>query len=307
MNLARIDLQLLRVFEALMSEGNASRAAMRLHLSQPAVSHALNRLREAFGDRLFVPHARGMTPTARARELAGAVQATLDCARRLAAAVSEFDPRRAEREFIVGMSETAAHLFLPALHARLRREAPGLRLRVVPVTYWSACELLQKGEVELLLGVLPEAAPGQRGDSLVAEPLGCLRHPGWSRAPGLAEYLSSEHLQVAPAGETENYVDCHLRQHGFVRRVGLTIAHHALVPELIAGSGLVVSGPWRLLERHARMLGVQVHPLPVSVPAMQVGLRWPGSAEGDRGLAWLRERIAEIALPMQFPAERVAA
>ncbi|WP_341676755.1 LysR family transcriptional regulator [Niveibacterium sp. SC-1] len=307
MNLARLDLQLLRVFEALMSEGNASRAAMRLHLSQPAVSHALNRLREAFGDRLFVPHARGMTPTPRARELAGAVQATLDCARRLAAAVSDFDPRRAEREFVIGMSEIAAHLLLPVLHAHLRREAPGLRLRVLPVSYWTASELLQKGEVELLLGVLPEAAPGQRGADLLAEPLGCLRHPGWSRAPGLAEYLGSEHLQVAPGGETESYVDCHLAQSGHARRIGLTIAHQALVPELVAGSKLVVSGPWRLLERHARTLGVPVQPLPLNIAPMQLGLRWPGSADGDRGLAWLRERIAEIALPMQFPAERVAA
>lgn len=297
MNLANIDLNLLVVFEALLLERGAARAARRLGLSQPAVSHALARLRALFADPLFVREARGLAPTPRALELAPALAESLAGARRMLAPRG-FRPSESGRTFTIGMPDYAAFVLLPGLLARMRREAPNVRLLVRHASRANAFDQLEQGRIDMAVGSLPNARPPLAGRELFTDDLVCVMrrdHPALEAAWSLDRWLSLDHLHVSLAGEPHGHVDEILAQQGLRRRIVATIGHFLLTPHVLAQTDLVAAEPRRLLAPMATSMGLTLLPLPLPLEAASfpVSVVWHARVRNDDGYNWLHAMLAE--------------
>jgi len=264
-NLLAIDLNLLTVFEALMAERQVTRAAERLRLTQPAVSHALGRLRLLFDDPLLKRGPGGMEPTPKALTVAPAVSAALGQIRGLLAPVEAFVPERSDRRFVLGMSDYAAFTLAPRLLPELRRAAPKATLVIRHAGRAQAFAMVERGEVELIVGNFPHPPPYLSGEALAEDALVCAArrgHPALKRGFDLAGYLAADHLNVSLRGEAGGSVDEALAALGHRRRVVATVGHFLVVPFLLATSDLIATEPRRVMQRLAPSLGLSLRAPP---------------------------------------------
>lgn len=301
-DLAAVDLNLLVVFDAVMGERNVTRAAERVRRTQPAVSHALTRLRGLFRDRLFVRTPSGVEPTPLAVALGPRVAAVLHEVRAILAPVATFEPATSDRTFTIGMSDYAAAVLLPALARRIERVAPSVTLVQRHTEHSAGIAMLDAGEAELVVGNFP--APPQRlvSEVLYREGFLCaLRagHPALSAPFDVAAYLRCSHLNVSLRGDTTGYVDRVLaktRQH---RRIALTAGHFLVTADLVAGTSLVATEPERVLRPAARRLALELRDVPFPVPSFDVVQMWPRRLTDDRAHAWLRREIGAAIAPVR--------
>ncbi len=308
--LAQLDLNLLRVFDAVARERHVTRAAQRLHLSQPAVSNALARLRAALGDELFLRRPGGVEPTELALALAGPVTEALD---RLAEALSvraPFDPATSSRVFPLALSEYAEAVLAPPLLERLRRDAPGCLLAVRHADRTNAYDLLERGEAQLAVAVLPEPTAIHTRVRLLPEGFLTLMrrdHPLAEGALDLARFTSVPHLLHSPNGSRDGALDGPLGEAGFPRRLGAVVAHLSAVPEILARTDMVITLSARLAERLcAGNPGLVCRSPPVEVRHTRLSLVFHRRFEADSGHAWLRRLILEVARAQQArPALRI--
>ncbi len=247
MRLAGIDLNLLTSLDALLEERSVTRAAGRLGLTQPAVSHSLRRLRDLLGDELLVRTPQGMRPTPRALELRPAVRAALDAAEAVLQAAPAFDPRQAERRFTVAVHDQAAFQLMPQLVERMTREAPGVRIDVPPMLADRFTDELA-GELDLAIGVFFDSPAGIREEHLWREEFVCVVRRGSPAARGrfdLRRYVSLPHIVVTPRGGPGSAVDDALAATGKRRTVVMTTPHFLLAPQIVAttDSGVDRAGP----------------------------------------------------------------
>jgi len=315
MDLSRLDLNLLKVFEAVLGERHVTRAAGRLGLTQPAVSGALARLRTAFGDPLFVRVPGGVEPTALARELAGPVVAALDGVRAALALRLPFDPTTAEAVFTVGFSELAETVLGPPLFAALAREAPGVVLAVRHADRTDAPGLLDAGAIELAVGVLPEPPPRFTRVMLAGDAFVTLMRPGHPLATGeltLARFAATPHLLVSANGTRVGAFDAPMAAAGHPRRVGAVVAHYAAVPAILAETDLVCTLSARLGRPMAAAQGLVARAPPIALPHARLALVWHRRHDQHPAHLWLRRRVQALARalppePGPEGAERVEA
>ncbi|MBB6488450.1 LysR family transcriptional regulator [Rhizobium lusitanum] len=296
-HLSGVDLNLLVVFDALVSEGHATRASERIGLTQPAVSHALNRLRALFGDPLFVRSPRGMVPTPLAQEIAPGVKSILEQVEGLLLGGRGFDPALSRRQFTLGLSDYAALVLLPRLTARLDREAPGVSLIVRNTGHSHGLAMLEDGSVELIAGNFPEPPTHMREELLYEEDFVCAcrsDHPGFDGAIDLDRYLSLRHLQVSTRGNPRGHVDEALAKKGFKRNVTVTVGHFLMAPMLADASDLVATEPRRLFVPLAGRLSIRLFPPPFDIPPFKVVQTWHARHEADEGHQWMRRTLREV-------------
>jgi DNA-binding transcriptional LysR family regulator len=289
-NLSNVDLNLLVIFEALLAERSAVRAGHRLGLSQPAVSHALARLRRQFADPLFVRAARGLTPTPRALELAPALAEILSATRRMLAPQG-FVAAESRRTFTIGIPDYPATMLLPGVLVRLRREAPGITLLVRQCTSANAFELLENGRVDMAIGNFLAARPPLATRVLFNDDLICaLRqdHPALSAPWTLERWLGLDHLNVSLAGEPQGYVDEVLARQGAHRRIVATVGHFLLAPHLLPQTDLVATEPRGVLAPLAAPLGLALRSVPFKAPGFAISLAWHARIRDDEGYRWLQ-------------------
>jgi DNA-binding transcriptional LysR family regulator len=290
--LAGIDLNLLTSLDALLATQSVTRAARALGRTQPAVSHALRRLRELLGDELLVRTPGGMQPTPRAQELRPAVRAAIEAAEVVLQEAPVFDPARAERSFALAMADQMSFLVLPPLIARLTREAPGVRIDQRPSS------LLAPGDdVDLAIGVFRDQPATTREEPLFREEFACVIRRGSPAARGpfdLQRHLALPHLLVAPRGLPGSPLDDALARAGQRRRVVLTVPHFLVAPHVIATTDLVWTAPVRLARAFAH-LPLAVREPPFRVDGFTVAMRWHVRLDRDPGLRWLRGVLREIA------------
>lgn len=297
-DLGSLDLNLLRVFDAVARERHVTRAAERLNLSQPAVSNALSRLRAALGDELFLRRPGGVEPTELARSLAGPVAEALDRLRDTLAARAPFDPATSDRVFAVGFSEYAEAVLAPPLLARLGREAPGCLLAIAHAdrVNWEA--LLDSGQASLAVGVLPEPAALYTRLRLLPEAFCTLMRPGHPLAEGdltPERFASVPHILHSPNGSRDGALDAALREAGHPRRLGAVVAHLSAVPEILARTDMVITLSSRLAAQLALAHRLVVRDPPVEVRHTRLSLVFHRRFEADQGHAWLRRLILAIA------------
>lgn len=297
MDINAIDLNLLKAFDALMVERGVTRAAARVGLSQPAMSHALTRLRALFKDELFVRTPAGLEPTARARDLAVLLEPALDGVRSALCLVAAFDPATTRRTFTAGMAEYAEIALIERLAERFEAEAPAACLRLVPVTATDYAERLDNGGADVALLHLKESPP--RFDRRIAfrEPMVVLARLGnpWLGEPlTLERYAALPHVLVSPRGATSGGMDQALADHGLSRRIRLYVATYLALPLALARSDLVATVPAFTAARIAAMAGLLVHPLPFA-RCTDVTMAWHRRTRSDPAQMWFREMIGRSA------------
>lgn len=296
MNLRNIDLNLLVVLEAILSEQGVSQAARRMHLSQSALSHGLARLRDLLDDALLVRVGQRMELTPRAQALLPEVRRVLSQIGELIRADQRFDPRLIDRIVHVGASDWVAQGLLSRLAAALGDEAPCLRLHVHHSGRVDAPDLLRAGKLDLALGVFPAPTAGIEIRTLLEDPYTCARStPVPShRPPTLEDYLAATHVNVLVQGDTLGGVDAVLSRSGLKRDIRVTVAHFYAALSVAGQTRHWFTGPRGLIQAHARRLGLHTFEPPVSLPPMGIQMAWSSRTQGDACLDWLRLRLTEI-------------
>ena len=293
-NLRRIDLNLLVILDALLSEQHVTRAAERLHLSQPAVSHALARLRDLLGDPLLVRAGAGLVPTPRALELVVPLAAALAQVQALLAP-NAFDPATTQRTFRLAMSDYGAAIVLPGLIRTLRREAPGIDLQISHGSRESMLEGVLNGDIDVAAGVFPEMPHELRSTPLFEEHYACLVDRNSLPADGgldLPTYLARPHVLLEMRGSGTPEIERALTALRERRRVAISLPHWSVAPELIRGTDLILTVASRGLRDIDESLLVVVPP-PFHIPSFTCVLAWHKRRRGDQALNWLNQRIGE--------------
>ncbi|MDI3399870.1 LysR family transcriptional regulator [Pseudomonas sp. V88_4] len=293
-DLRRIDLNLLVILDALLSEQHVTRAAERLHLSQPAVSHALARLRDLLGDPLLVRAGSGLVPTARALELAAPLAETLAQVQSLLAP-NTFDPASARRTFRLAMSDYGAALILPGLIRTLRAEAPGIDLQISHASREGMVEGLLNGDIDLAAGVLPELPGELRSTPLFEERYVCLLDRESLPAGGVLDlptYLSRPHVLLEMRGSGTPEIERTLTALRERRRVAISLPHWSVAPRFISGTDLILTVASRALNEVDDQ-SLIVLPPPFEIAPFTFVSAWHKRRGGDQALNWLNRRIEQ--------------
>jgi len=296
MDIRNIDLNLLVALDALLSERSVSRAAVRLHLSQPATSALLARLRELFGDALLLRGAREMLPTPRALELLGPVKRVLDEIDILVQPRAAFAPASAVHTFTLSASDYVEYALLPPLVDYVETNAPGVRLAVRPLDLPAMERQMANGEVDLCITGLQNAPPGLHTRPLYTERIVSVvrrEHPGVGAHLTLDTFCSLEHIVASVTGGFSARIDAALAAHGRERRARLAVPYFLLVPEIVAHSDMISTLPERLARGYADRLRVLEPPL--EIPGFTVGEVWHERNQREPAQQWLREVVFELA------------
>lgn len=297
-HVSRIDLNLFVVFDAVFSEGGVTAAAARLNLTQPAVSHALARLRLAFGDPLFVRQGRALVPTPRARRAIGGVRAAIHGLSATLADAGGFQPATARLTFTVGMRDITETVLMPELMARLARAAPQVALNVVRAGRRSLQAELAAGTVDAAIDVLLPLGPGVKRHKLMSEPLAVLArrgHPRIRRRLTLARYLAEDHVVVSARRRGEAAVDLELARAGHQRRVRLRCQHHFAAARAVARTDLVCTVTAQMARILASAQPLQVLRFPLPTRDFDAFLYWHDNLEADPANQWLRALLIAAA------------
>jgi DNA-binding transcriptional LysR family regulator len=297
MNLLDLDLNLLRVLDAVLRERSVTVAAGRLGLTQPAVSNALARLRAAFGDTLFVRTPSGMAPTPFARDLDAPVRQALALIESALVHGGGFDPATSTRAFRFYMSDLGEISFLPALVEHVRRLAPGVYLEAQGLPLEAIDEGLAGGALDIAVGFLPGLAAPVRRRRLFSDPYVCLMrsdHPRIGARLTRKLFLEASHALVSSTGSGHRVIEEALERHGLTRRIALRVPHFTVVPMVLARTDLLLTLPGqvaRVYEADGRFKSL---PVPLPIPSAEVAVHWHERFERDPGNRWLRELMIEL-------------
>jgi DNA-binding transcriptional LysR family regulator len=302
-DLSRVDLNLFVLFEAVLRERHVGRAAQRLNLSPSAVSHGLGRLRLLLKDPVFLRTPKGVTPTARALELASQIDDLLSQARGVLATAVPFDPATSQREFTIGAPDGVANLYLLPLFAKLRRDAPGVNVRmrqVLPAAgraieqAWDAAFTdLDARALDLAIGPFTAVPNRFEVAELGIESFVIISRSGhpFAKRPGLDAYCQADHLVVSQSGDAHGFVDVALAELGRSRRVALTVPAFAMALPIVAETDLLSAVPRSFAETLGSAAGVTLVEPPMSLPRFTMRSVVPKSGLTDSGLAWMRSAI----------------
>ncbi len=308
-SLRTLDLNLLKVFDVVMSERSLTRAAEQLALTQPAVSNALRRLREALGDELLVRKGRTLEPTPRAEALWPAVRG---CLQQLQASLAPpgFDPASATSTFILTMADATAAEMMPGLLGIITAQAPDVSLRVVPLTTRDPRQLLEDGHADLAVGHFPAVladltARAQAGDTagflhhrLFSGDYVCVMRKGHPLARGpltLQHFCEARHMLVSFSGRPYGFIDEALAALGQRRHVVLTVNQFFTAGKVVSQSDVLTVLPRHFVGVTGYAQDIVLRELPFPVPPIQVDAVWHLRKDGDRAHAWLRSQIAHLA------------
>ena len=305
-NFRTLDLNLLRVFDAVMGEGSLTRAAERLAMTQPAASHALKRLHVAVGEELFHRTAFGMRGTARAELLWPQVRAALA---QLQAALSprDFDPTADAATFNIAMADATAALLLPPMVSAIETQRALANIRVLPLTTRDPRRLVEEADADLAVGYFPNAIAAivAQGDEatlhhrqLYATEYVCVMrrdHPLAGEELTLDTFVAAHHLLVTFSGRAHGFVDEALATLGRQRRIVLTVNQFATAGSVVARSDLLTVLPQQFLPATGVEHRLVQKPLPLSLASVNVEMMWHLRKDDDPAHRWLRELVIDAA------------
>lgn len=297
-NLRRIDLNLLVTLHALLLEKHISRTALRLHKSQPAVSHSLAHLRKLFDDPLLIRRSGKLELTTRATEL---MQPLTDALGQLGALLDppQFDPTRTQRKFRLAMSDYGARVLLPGLVRSLRTIAPGVDLIVSQASREAMLADVIDGETDMALGVFPGRTSDElRMHTLFVERFACLADSSTLPESGSLDqesWLARPHVLVAMRSGTDNEIDYALAREGLSRRIAMILPHWGVANELIAGTDMLLTVARRSLDAVSYDSRLKVFEPPLKIEPFDFKLIWHQRRESDPAHSWLRQMIMRVA------------
>lgn len=289
-----LDLNLLKALDALLDEGSVTRAAQRLSLTQPAVSGMLTRLRDYFGDPLFVRTSHGMVPTLRASELSVPVKQILtDIA--ILLKPMQFDPMTAELTYTLVATDYALKAVVVPLIAALKQHAPRIRIAVRSVDSERMYQQLSRGEVDLAL-VTPQTTPDDlHGRALYQEEYVCVarsHHPlAAASEMTLEQFCEHEHILVSTEGRFMGVTDEALAELSLTRRVGVSVNSFMVIPDILRSTDMIAVVPGRMVPVDSDLA---IIPLPLYVPGFTKSMAWHERTHRDPAHQWIRALCVEI-------------
>ncbi|WP_294257116.1 LysR family transcriptional regulator [uncultured Sphingomonas sp.] len=292
MRLDRFDLNLLVAFHALMEERSVTRAAERLHLTQPAMSAALRRLRESFNDPLLVANGKQMVPSPHAQELAPRVAEIVASSQALISGSTLFDPQTSRRRFRIAASDYVTSIAVQPLLAEMAVQAPGIRFSVIG-PHANVSEQMERGEVDCIISPEQFQAHGHPSELLFEEEhvvLGWRENPLFAQPITEAAYQAAGHV-VVELSNTPAFVEQFVRARGDTRRIEVTVTSFTLVPWLLPGTMRIALVHARLARLFLDKLPLAMAPPPFALPKMREMIQFNRARAADRGLLWLREGL----------------
>ncbi|MFF3015723.1 LysR family transcriptional regulator [Streptomyces sp. NPDC057939] len=299
----QLDLNLLTALDALLEEGSVAGAAARLHVTAPAMSRSLGRIRKATGDQILVRTGRTMVPTTRALAMRAQVHALVQQAHQLLSARQELDLATLERVFTVRWHDALAAACGSALVTSVHRQAPGVQLRL-PAEPGTDTPELRRGEVDLESSSNAPTLPDIRHRLVGSDRLVVAVRPGHPLAEGplsLEHYAAAEHLTVSRRGRLRDRIDDALSPHGLERHVVAAGPTTAFALRLALESDLLITLPDAVTRSARDELGLVAVPLPLQLPDVPLYLLWHQRYDDDRAHAWLRETAAETVQALFAP------
>ena len=308
---AKLDLNLLIALDALLTEGSVTGAAARLHLSTPAMSRTLARIRKALGDPVLVRSGRGMVPTPRARELRAEVRELVERAGAVFTPASPLELATLERTFTLLADDALLSTIGMRLLEEVRRDAPGVSLRLVPEGPGDGA-VLRDGGADLEIGVVHDPAPETRVEHIFRDDnVGVVRagHPLVEGVEGVEggevtpeRYAAAEHVTASRRGKLHGPIDELLAERGLRRRVVASVPTFTAALLVVADTDLVGrTGRWTAAWQRER-LGLVAFEIPLPLPDLPLAQAWHPRDEKDPAHMWLRRRVREIAADLAGPA-----
>lgn len=297
----KYDLNLLPVFVAMMEERNVTRAAERLGITQPALSNALNRLRDTLRDPLFIRERYGMKPTQMAEDLAPVIGAALASIDDVILGQQNFDPAQATRHFIIAPNSYVEFVLMPAIVARLQERAVRIKVRLTPFGNDVIETGAMSGTTDMVLGRIVDPPDNLIVQHLMDDGLACVvraDHPEIKDGISKKQYESLKHVNVLPPGRMRAGLFQALEQKDLKRDVAVSVTHFLAVPEMIAVTDYCATLPSLICRQLARDPRLKVLPTPVDLGTFPVDVAWHVRYRRDPAHRWLRSLISEVAKEM---------
>lgn len=298
-NLQDLNLNLLLSLDALLTERSVTRAAQSCHVTQPAMSQTLARLRTVFDDPLLVRAGRGMEPTALAARMADTLHALLSQMDALVGDQGEFQPAHSSHAFALASLDHFSVLHLPKLTQQLQVRAPQLRLNTLQLSYDKLPDQLERGEVDLGVGVFHDAPAGLMQRALHCEQFMCVLRTGHPMLDdwNIESFVGAKHGLLSTTGRGVGIIDHFLAHHNQSRSIHLRIPHFLAVGAVVEASDLIFTVAGRLAAWFQQHHGVVCIAPPLELPQFTVSMRWHEHRHQDPAHAWLRAQLAESAHP----------
>lgn len=301
MHISRADLNLFVVLDAIYSQGNITRASQALNLSQPALSHALSRLRGMFNDPLFVRQGAVMAPTAFTRSIIGQVRQGLQLFEASLQTDQSFDPRQTQRHFQVGLRDVFEATMLPPLMQMIALQAPGLTISSVRVDRHEIETELSNGGLDMVLEVPLPLSGNIRQQRVWRDRLIVMSrqaHPAIRKSPkfnlNIEQYLAQQHVLVSSRKQGVGLEDVELNREGLRRQIVLRCQHYFAACRVVSETELLLTMP----EQYAKIVNAQFNnrilPFPLATPAIDAHLYWHASTDNDPASAWLRQQFIAL-------------
>lgn len=298
-NLRTFDLNLLVAFDVLMRELNVTRAAEQMFVTQSAMSHILNRLRQKLDDPLLVKTPAGMKPTERALALIEPVRCLLAELEQLIQPPLEFEAGTSQRSFAIAATDYLEFLLIPALSGLINRIAPGINIHVKRTETSFPVAQLENGSLDVVLGfesVLDPPAQLQC-QKLFDDEMVCVvrqNHPVIRSAPSLEEYIAVPHMLISWKGSPAGIIDQYLQELGVERRIKLIVPNFLSAPLIVAQTDMILSLPYKLAERFTTFVPLEIFPVPLKLPTYDLVMIWHPLQDKDPAHLWLRDKITAI-------------
>jgi DNA-binding transcriptional LysR family regulator len=297
MELKDIDLNLLVIFNQLLTERKVSKVAENLGLGQPAVSNALARLRKLFGDELFLRTSSGMQPTPFADQLAESIGYALGMIHGAINVKNSFDPAASKRSFSVGMTDIGEIYLLPLLMEKIHKVAPAVSISTVRNTSVHLKDSMEAGHVDLAIGLLPQLKAGFFQQRLFTQQYVCMFRDGHAldrKKITPSDFFAADHVAVVSTGTGHGIVDDILDKNSPQRKVRLTVPHFVAVGHILQSTDLVATVPERLAEKMAKPFNLKYVAHPIKLPQIAINLFWHAKYHKDPANQWLRSLIFDM-------------
>lgn len=297
MELKDVDLNLLVLFEQLLTERKVTKVAENLGLGQPAVSNALARLRKLLGDELFLRTPRGMEPTPFAEQLAESVGYALSMIHGAINQKTSFDPATSKRRFSIGMTDIGEIYFLPRLMKEINRQAPLVTISTVRNTTTNLKDEMEAGHIDLAIGLLPQLRSGFFQRRLFIQKYVCMFRKGHKLDKSkfsISDFFAADHVAIVSAGTGHGKVDEIIDSKANKRKINLTVPHFVAVGHILQSTDMVATVPERLADSMVKPFNLKYVAHPVKLPQIAINLFWHAKYHKDPANQWLRSLIFDL-------------
>ena len=298
--LRNFDLNLLLAFKLLVEERSVSRAAEKLCISQPAMSHVLRKLRYQLDDPILVKTSTGMIPTPRAQALLEPVITVLKGAERIIHTSKDFSPANSQRRFLIATSDYVEFVLLPKLVKSVHKQAPNVEIQVRRPATKSPETAIEKDEIDVAIGFdaifnLPTRICHQR---LFTDRIVCITRKNHQFITGsemsFEQFIASRHMLISFRETGTGLIDDHLKSRGLIRKISLVVPNFLSAPWVVANTDFVLTLPLRIAEHFACLAPIKILPIPIDLPVYDLIMIWHLRQEKEPGHQWLRQAILEV-------------